>query len=204
MGIAGQLRTWLSDYLSGQRLQVVVGGQHSATFPIRAGVPQGSILGPTLFLLYINDAECCISPDTRLAVYADDTTLYSMIQAITDINTSTESLQQSVQALEEWGKRWRITLEPTKAQCMSISTQRAQWPIPDLTFDGTILQHSDSIKLLGVTFDTHLSYRNHLRAVALRANQRIGFFRKASRVLNRQRRMATYKGFIRSLLEYAP
>ena len=51
MGIAGQLLTWLSDYLSGRRLQVVVGGQHSATFPIRAGVPQGSILGPTLFLL---------------------------------------------------------------------------------------------------------------------------------------------------------
>ena len=87
---------------------------------------------------------------------------------------------------------------------MSISTQRAQCPIPDLTFDGTILQHSDSIKLLGVTFDTRLSYRNHLRAVALRANQRISFCRKASRVLNRQGRMATYKGFIRLLLEYAP
>ena len=101
MGIAGQLLTWLSDYLSGRRLQVVVGGKHSATFPTCAGVPQGSILGPTLFLLYINDAECCISPDTRLAVYADDTTLYSMIPAITDINKSTESLQQSVQALEE-------------------------------------------------------------------------------------------------------
>ena len=79
MGIAGQLLTRLTDYLSGRRLQVVVGGQHSATFPIRAGVPQGSILGPILFLLYINDAECCISPDTRLAVYADDTTFFSMI-----------------------------------------------------------------------------------------------------------------------------
>ena len=176
MGIAGQLLTWLSDYLSGRRLQVVVGGQHSAIFPIHAGVPQGSILSPTLFLLYINDAECCISPDTRLAVHSDDATLYSMIQAMTDINTSTESPQQSVQALKEWGKRWRITFEPTKSQCMSASTQRTQWPIPNQTFDGTILQHSDSIKLLGVTFDTHLSYRNHLRDVALRANQRIGFF----------------------------
>ena len=146
MGIAGQLLTWLSDYLSGGRLQVVVGGQHSATFPIRAGVPQGSILGPTQILLYINDAKCCISPDTRLAVYADDTTLYAMIQAITDINMSAESLQQSIQALAEWGKRWWITFEPTKSQCMSISTQRAQLPISDLTFDCTILQHSDSIK----------------------------------------------------------
>ena len=165
---------------------------------------QGSILGPTLFLLYINDAECCISPDTRLAVHSDDTTVYSMIQAITDINTSTESLQQSVQALEEWGERWRITFEPTKSQCMRVSTQRAQWPIPHQTIDGNILQNSDSIKLLGVTFDTHLSYRNHLRAVALRANQRIGFFRKASHVLNRQGSMATYKGFIRPLQEFAP
>ena len=102
------------------------------------------------------------------------------------------------------GERRRITFEPTKSQFMSVSTQRAQWPIPDLTFDGTTLQHSDSIKLLGVTFDTHLSYGNHLRAIALQTNQRIGFFRKASNVLNRQGRMATYKGFIRPLLEYAP
>ena len=104
MGIAGQLLTWLTDYLSSRRLQVVVGGQQSPTFPIRAGVPQGSILGPILFLLYINDAVCCISPDTRLAAYADDSTLYSMIQAITDTNMPTESPKQSVQALEEWGK----------------------------------------------------------------------------------------------------
>ena len=82
--------------------------------------------------------------------------------------------------------------------------QQAQWPIPDQTIDGTILQNSDSIKLLVVTFDTHLSYRNHLRVVALRANQRIGFFLKASRVLNRQGCMATYKGFIRPLQEFAP
>ena len=87
---------------------------------------------------------------------------------------------------------------------MPVSTQRAQWPIPDQTIDGTILQNSDSIKLLGVTFDTHLLYRNHLRAVDLRANQRFGFFRKASRVLNRQGCMATYKGFIRPLQEFAP
>ena len=79
MGIAGQLLTWLSNYLFGRRLQIVVGGQHTAIFPICAGVPQGSILCPTLFLLYINDAECCISPDTRLAVHSDNTTVYSMV-----------------------------------------------------------------------------------------------------------------------------
>ena len=67
-------------------------------------MPQGSILGPTLSLLYINDAECCISPATRLAVYADDTSLYSMIQAITDINTSTESLNSPFKPSRSGGK----------------------------------------------------------------------------------------------------
>ena len=75
MRIACQLLTWLTDYLSDRRLQVAVGGHHSATFLIRAGVPQGSILGPILFYLCNNAAECCISPNTRLAVHADDTTL---------------------------------------------------------------------------------------------------------------------------------
>ena len=73
-GIPGQLLTWLTDHLSSRNLQEVVGGQHLDTSPIRAGVPQGSILGPILLLLYVNDAECCISTDTRLAVNADDTT----------------------------------------------------------------------------------------------------------------------------------
>lgn len=203
-GIRGPILNWLASYLSNRHLRAVVGGQASATFPVSAGVPQGSILGPTLFLIYTNDAEKCLSPGTDLAVYADDTTMYSLVRTSADAPLHTNSLQASVDALCGWGARWHIKFEPTKSQAMCVTKQRAPWPTPSLIFDGTAVAEDNSVKLLGVTFDRLLSFRDHLRSVTLRANQRIGLLRKAARVLDYEGRLATYKGFVRPLMEYAP
>ena len=87
-GIQGCLHNWLPSYLHDRKIRVVVGGRSSSTHTIKSGVPQGSILGPTLFLLYTNDAEDRLPPETQLAVYADDTTLYNCIAAREGINPS--------------------------------------------------------------------------------------------------------------------
>ena len=71
--VRGRALTWLTDYLSLRKLQAVVNGQSSSPYPIESGVPQGSILGPTLFLIYVNDAEQCLAPGCSLATFADDT-----------------------------------------------------------------------------------------------------------------------------------
>ena len=78
-GIQGDLLKWFSSYLTGRQLQVVVDGEASTSFPITSGVPQGSILGPTLFILYTNDLEEHLPAGVEMAVYADDTTLQTAI-----------------------------------------------------------------------------------------------------------------------------
>ena len=174
-GIAGTLHQWMTSYLTDRNLQAVVGGATSSRFPVTAGVPQGSILGPTLFLVYVNDAADVLPPGAVPATYADDTTLYVLIPSVNHAATSCNTLQTGMDALAEWGTTWRIQFEPSKSQAMTITRHRHQWPIPAASFGGLNVDETATIKLLGVVFDKSMSFRNHLRLVAMRAAQRLGF-----------------------------
>ena len=104
-GIGGSIMSLLSSYLQERKIRAVVGGQTYLHFSIQAGVPQGSILGPTLFLIYVNDISDCVSPDCHLASYAADTTLYCLIRA-DDVSPATfNSLQDFLDELQAWGSR---------------------------------------------------------------------------------------------------
>ena len=203
-GIHGALHRWLTNYLSNRKLQAVVGGAKSQLFPVTAGVPQGSILGPTLFLVYVNDAADVLPVGISPATYADDTTIYSRITSAETAANQCKNFQTGVDNLAKWGATWRVKFEPSKSQAMTISRHRNPWPIPPVRFNGLIVQEVNALKLLGVTFDKHLNYGQHLRATALRATQRIGFLRKASRVLGLHGRAVAYKGFVRPMMEYCP
>ena len=203
-GVNGSLHQWLSNYLSSRQLQAVVGGAVSAAFPISAGVPQGSILGPTLFLVYVNDAVEALPQSVTPATYADDTTLYSLIPSADAVLPRCTALQAGTDALSEWGSTWRVKFESSKSQAMSISRHHQQWPVAPLEFGGVFVEEVTSLKLLGVTFDNKLSFSYHLRSVALRAAQRIGFLRKACAILDRPGRLRAYKGFVRPIMEYSP
>ena len=203
-GITGPLLNWLSDYLYDRKLQAVVGGASSEPYKTDAGVPQGSILGPTLFLLYVNDARDVLPEGITPAVYADDTTLYAHIPTPHAVTEVCHNLQAGVDALAEWGAQWRVTFEPTKSQAMTVSRHRRPWETPPIKFNGTAVPECSRLKLLGVTFDAHLTYSEHLRGTAVRATQRIGFFRKACHVLDPPGRATAYRGFIRPLMEYCP
>ena len=129
-GIQGCLHNWLRCYLHNRKIRIVVGGQSFSTHTIKSGVPQDSILGPTVFLLYTNDAEDHIPPETQLAVYTDDTTLYNCIASREGTLQGTDVLQQAVDALADWGSAWRITFEPSKSQALVISHHRTSIALP--------------------------------------------------------------------------
>ena len=202
-GIQGCLHNWLRSYLHDRNIRVVVGGQSSSTHTIKSGVPQGSIIGSTLFLLYTNDAEDHLPPETQLAVDADDTTLYNCIASREGTLQGTDVLQQAVDALADWGSAWRINFEPSKSQVLAISHHRTPIALPPITFQGTAVPEVDRLLLLGVLFDRQLSFQAHIRRLAVRGSQRLGFLQKASRVLDPSCCTAVYNGFVRPVMEYA-
>ena len=135
LGIGGGLLQWLLDYLRNRTLNAIVNGQESAQFQIKAGVPQGSILAPTLFLMYVNDAETCLSPSTRMGVYADDTTLYIIIRSRNDSAGSIADMQSGLDRLSSRGEQWLVRFEPTKSQLLHIGHHHLNpWPLQELTF----------------------------------------------------------------------
>ena len=136
-GIRARIHRWHQSYLSNRKLCAVVDGHTSSQFPVAAGVPQGSILGPTLFLLYINDLEDNLPAGIDRAIYADDTTIYGTMSFQDDVVGTTSNLQSAVDAIQEWENAWRVTFKPTNSQSMVIlSTKQSPWPCPDIIFNG--------------------------------------------------------------------
>ena len=114
-GVRGQLLEWISDFLLGRTQSVVLEGQHSSRAPVTSGVPQGTVLGPLLFLVYINDMPDCVSSTPRL--FADDCLLYRVVRSVADA----AKLQQDLDQLQEWESTWLMEFNPDKCEVLRIT-----------------------------------------------------------------------------------
>ena len=148
-GISCQIFGLISSFLSNRRLQVVLDGKSSQEYPVNAGVPQGSILGPTLFLLYINDLPDDVICD--IAIYADDTTVYSNCDQASDLCQQLElasELESDLRHTVDWGKKWLVDFNAGKAQLVSFDRPNINGSI-DVRKDGFVLEEKSSFKVLG-------------------------------------------------------
>ena len=142
-GISGQIFGLISSFLSNRRLRVVLDGKSSQEYPVNAGVPQGSILGPTLFLLYINDL-----PDDvicNIAIYADDTTLYSKCNQASDLWQQlelTSELESDLRDTVDWGRKWFVYFNAGKTQLVSFERSKNTGAI-DVKMDGSVLEEKN-------------------------------------------------------------
>ena len=116
IGVGGQLLRWIESYLTNRRQRVIVNGQFSEWVSISAGVPQGSILGPLLFLIYINDIVQNL--ESFIALYADDANL---IEVIDDPIQSFEKLNRDLETLARWADQWLVTFNTRKTKDMIIT-----------------------------------------------------------------------------------
>ena len=116
IGIRDPLLGWLMSYLSHHKQRVVIDGQSSNWSTISAGVPQGSVPGPLLFLIYINDLTQNFKSDCLL--YADDTSLFDIVD---DPVTSSLKLNNDLSEIEDWTWKWLVTSNPSKTECMTFS-----------------------------------------------------------------------------------
>ena len=155
-GISGQIFGLISSFLSNRRLRVVLDGKSSQEYPVNAGVPQGSILGPKLFLLYINDL-----PDDdicNIAIYADDTTLYSKCDQASDLWQQLElasELESDLRDTLDWCRKWLVDFNVEKTQLVLFDRSKNTGAV-DLKMDGSVLEENASFKMLGLTFSSKL------------------------------------------------
>ena len=202
VGFTGKLLDWLTDYLKARSMKVVLNGKSSSIKLINAGVPQGSILGPLLFIIFIDDMTLGLSSTSIL--YADDVTLMSCIKSKEDRILAAASLNQDLCYIENWATSWNVLFGAAKCKTITISNRRdAQDGHPSLQFFGTSLTETETVELLGLSLSKDLSWKHDVTNMAKSAAQRTGLLRRVAPYLLPAQRAMIYKAIIRSKMEYS-
>ena len=164
--------------------------------------PQGSILGPTLFLLYINDLPDDVTCD--IAIYADDTTLYSKFDRASDLWQQFElasKLESDLRDTLDWGKKWLVDFNAGKTQLVLCDRSNNNGSI-DVTMDGSILEEKSSFKMLGLTFSSKLDWSSYIISIAKTPSKKIGASIHSMKFLSPEVALYLYKSTIRPCMEY--
>ena len=199
-GISGDLLKILSDFLSNRKQRVVLNGENSSWTNVHSGVPQGSILGSLLFLIYINDLANDLSSNVKLL--ADDTSLFSEIH---DASAFARDLDDDLKKTNKWAFQWKMSFNPDlskQAQEVIFNCKIKKLSHPSLVFNNNNVLQTSSQKRLGVTLDVKLSFGENLNHVLNKVNKTIGLLRKLQNLLSRSTLITIYKAFVRPHLDY--
>ena len=196
LGIVGKLFDWIKAYVSGRHQKVVLNGFQSNTRRVTAGVPQGSILGPLLFLIYVNDItenmECIIN------LFADDTSVQQRINNV----ASFEIVNRDLQRLTSYGAQWLVKFNATKTDYIIITRKRNRPNHPNLILNGETISESQNHTHLGVTLNNKLSWSVHINMAIAKADRRLSVIRRCRNQIPRPCRETLYKTIIRPVLDY--
>ena len=200
-GLNGNSLKWFKRYLSGRYQKVCVDGKLSEQLSIQSGVPQGSILGPALFLLFINDLPLVLK--NNIGIYADDSTLYASALTLADVE---EKTRPDIDAVSKWAKENKMKMHPAKTKYSIISTRQkianSRKQTLDLPVDGMQLSKVESEGVLGVYIDSHLTWNEHIDILCRKLLQRIAILGRARRYLPTKYRLLLYNASIKPLFTY--
>lgn len=199
LGLREATLNWMTDYLTNRSQVVTVAGELGDTRPCTRGVPQGSVLGPLLFCIYIRDAPACFSHSVNQQ-FADDIAFHVIDP---DANIIATKLSADIQNLDSYLVRKGLLLNPAKTNFLLLRRQNK--PLPDnitLRCRDVSIEPCQSARYLGVTVDQHLTFQEHVENVCLAAHQKTGAFRHNRRNLSLHARRLFYLSIIQSTLEY--
>ena len=202
IGLDTNIISWVHNYLADRHQFVVYGGASSDTTPVVSGVPQGSILGPLLFLIYIDDiCKVRLSPGSKLVLYADDILLFRNISCPNDYHL----LQADIDMLGSWTTQNKMTFNVTKCKAMHISRKRNQHlPPSPLSLNGNILDVVPTFKYLGVLISSDLSWSKHIQGVCSKARKILGLlYRRYYQYSDSSSLRQLYLSLVRPHLDYA-
>ena len=196
-GVTGSLHNLLESYLSDRIARTMVEGQCSSDSDIKAGVPQGSRLGPILFILYINDLVYGLKCMPH--IFADDTTLLAVGN---DTHETVEMLNHDLQSISKWAKCWKVKFNGDKSKDLIFTPKREQLnnSLP-LILDEEVLDRVGSHKHLGVTLEPDLTWNVHLQKVIQHANLKLSIIQRV-KDLSRQTISTLFKLHVRSIIDY--
>ena len=199
LGVEGGFYNILKNYLQNRKQRVILNGQSSSWLDISAGVPQGSVLGPLLFLIYINDLPENLISESKL--FADDTSIFSVF----DIKKSSEDLNRDLLTINNWAFQWKMSFNPDpnkQATEVIFSRKRKLINHPTLYFNCASVASAPFQKHLGLFLDEKLTFGHHLNDKISKANKGVGLIKRLYFYLPRKSLLNIYKSFIRPHLDY--
>jgi hypothetical protein len=187
------------NYLHNRKQRVILNGVTSSWKPVQSGVPQGSVLGPLLFLIFINDLPENIVCQPKL--FADDVSLNAVMF---DHDEATGNLNADLKLIYEWSIKWKMVFNPdvNKPAEEIVFTNRSLIPYDNIVFNNANVKAVDSHKHLGLILDTKLNFNKHIDEKISKANKGIGIIRRLYPYLPRKSLIQIYKSYIRPHLDY--
>lgn len=193
MGIGGKILKWIDSFLNDRLHRVTIRDSYSDWLPMKSGVPQGSVLGPVLFLIYINDLVTNL--ESSASLFADDAKIYKTIESETDV----ETLRRDMAKLDEWCGKWLLSFNTSKCKVMHIghNNRRNAYQL-----DGVTLEKSNEEKDLGIIISSDLKSTKHVAKITAKANSRLGIIKRNFSVLNKEILLPLYLSLVRPILDF--
>ena len=197
-GIDDPLLTWLDNFLNNRQQRVAIRGTYSDWSMVKSGVPRGTIIGPILFLIYVNDITDNINSTVK--PFADDTKTYRVIN---DPRRDATTLQAHLNNLSIWATKWQLSFNPSKCEIMRMTHNRDS-STPNYTFCGKVLKVvKKNTKDVGITVSSDLSWSVHVCSTVRKANRILGLIKYTVGGANHQIFSMLYKALVLPILEYA-
>ena len=196
-GIEGKLLAWVEAFLSGREQVVRVNGELSSSKAVISGIPQGSVLGPLLSVIYINDLSDVVQ--SNILLFADDTKIFSKVSSKDDAVV----LQKDIDALNRWSDMWLLKFNTDKCHVLTMGKFENIVHTQRYTLYGDELDHVFEEKDLGVIIDMELTFEEHIATKVKKANGIMGLIRRSFSFLDGETFKKLYTSFVRPHLEYA-
>ena len=175
----------------------MVEGTRSDPLPVESGVPQGSVLGPSLFLLYINDLPEGIK--SKIHLFADGTMCSKTIMKKKD----EQVLQEDLRSLTTWEEKWSMEFHPQKCSTLRVSWKKDK-TAPAYELHGQNIKNVSTTKYLGVNIQDNMQWESHIDSITKKASKTLGFIRRNLKIGKKKTKETAYKALVRPLLEYEP
>jgi hypothetical protein len=196
-GVDGQVLGWIRSFLTGRQQRVVVNGSESPWSPVTSGIPQGSVLGPVLFIIFINDMPDAVH--SLLLMFADDAKVFRRVDSV----EGSTRLQEDLRKLSEWADKWLMTFNASKCKVMHLGykNERVKYYLPERGKDVELIE-TESERDLGVVFDSKLTFSKHCEEQVNKANRILGMIRASYTYIDCGIMKQLFKGLVRPYLEY--